>query len=406
MTKYLLLLLPLWGFANQITLEHAQIKPLGKIIQTNAQITQLSDQKQEVVSRLSGHIESYFVKTGEEVKDGDKVALIESMELSKMSAEYLALLQQAKAAKTQLITAKKLYKKGLTSQNELSKQIIALEEILAKQNALASQLRSLGIKPSKLTEATDQFTLYAHADGVVGKILAPLHTNVDKQTPLMTLVNQSGYYAVAYLGVNDAMKITDKTTGWIDVADKKYACHFVQLLPQIDEETQRAKVLFQIENSPKNLLLGAYTEMEISLEPYANVLMVKKSALTLFQGEWIVFIETHHDGHEEDEAKHKEESEHDHKSHKDEHEEHSYDTLEVEHEEHGHDMHEEEHEGHGHDEHKEVESPYTPKVVKIIAYSGDDVAIEGIDRDDEYVSEGVYFVKSMMLKSSLGGHGH
>jgi multidrug efflux pump subunit AcrA (membrane-fusion protein) len=415
MNKFLLLLLlPIFTFSKQITLEHAQMKPLGKVIQTNAQITQLSDQKQEVVSRLSGHIESYFVKTGEEVKDGDKVALIESMELSKMSAEYLALLQQAKAAKIQLNTSRKLYKKGLNSKNELNNFIIASQEISAKQNALASQLRSLGIKTSELTEATDQFILYAHADGVVGKILAPLHTNVDKQTPLVTVVNQSGYYAVAYLGVDDAMKISDKTTGWINVASQKYACHFVQLLPQIDEETQRAKVLFQIENSPKNLLLGAFTEMEISLEPYVDVLMVKKSALTLFQGEWVVFIETHHDGHEENEAKHKEESEHDHEAHKDEHREHGHDALEVEHEEHGHDALEVEHEAedhddheeHGHDEHKEEKSPYTPKVVKIIAYSGNYAAIEGINTNDEYVSKGAYFVKSMMLKSSLGGHGH
>jgi biotin carboxyl carrier protein len=321
------------------------------------------------------------VKAGEKVKDGDKVALIESMELSKMSAEYVALLQQTKAAQMQENTSRKLYKKGLNSKNELNNFIIASQEISAKQNALASQLRSLGIKPSKLTEATDQFVLYAHADGVVGKILAPLHSNVNAQTPLMTLVNQSGYYATAYLSVDDAMKITDQTKGWITAANKKYACNFVQLLPQIDEETQRAKILFQIENSPKNLLLGAFTEMEISLEPYADVLMVRKSALTLFQGEWVIFIEADHDEHEEEEAHHnKKESEHDHKAHKDGHK--------------------------GHDEHEDEESPYTPKVVKVIAYSGDDIAIEGIDKDDEYVSEGVYFVKSMLLKSSLGGHGH
>ena len=206
----------------------------------------------------------------------------------------------------------------------------------------------------------------------------------------MSLVNQSGYYAVAYIAVNDAMKITDKTKGWIDVSDKKYACHFIQLLPQIDEETQRAKVLFQIENSPKNLLLGAFTEIEISFEPHKDVLMVKKSALTLFQGEWVVFVEAHHDDHE---------------SHKEEHVEHGHDTLEVEHEEHEAEDHDD-HKGHGQDEHEEEESPYTPKVVKIIAYSGDNVAIEGLDKGDEYVSGGVYFVKSMLLKSSLGGHGH
>jgi multidrug efflux pump subunit AcrA (membrane-fusion protein) len=365
MTKYLLLLLPLLGLANQITVEHAQMRPLGKIIQTNAEITQLSDQKQEIVSRLSGHVEAYFVKAGEKVKSGDKVVLIESIKLSKMSATYIALLQQVKAAKEQLSTTRKLYKKRLTSKNDLSNSIIALEEIRSKQNALASQLESLGITPSKLTKATDQFILYAHADGVVGRILVPLHSNVDAKTSLMTLVSQSGYYAIAYLGVDDAMKVSAQTKGWLSVAKKQYPCHFVQLLPHIDKETQRAKVLFQIEKSPENLLLGAYTQIEISLAPYRNVMMVKKSALTLFQGEWVVFVEEHHDEERHDEERHDEE---------------------------------------GHDEHEEL--PYTPKVVKIIAYTGDYVAVEGINADEEYVSEGVYFVKSMMLKSSLGEHGH
>ncbi len=390
MTKYLLLLLPILGLANQIALEHAQIRPLGKIIQTNAQITQLSDQKQEIVSRLSGHVEAYFVKAGEKVKAGDKVVLIESIELSKMSAEYLALLQQAKASQTQLITVKKLYKKGLTSQSELNNQIIALEEIRSKQNALSSQLESLGIKPSKLTKATDQFILYAHADGIVDNILISLHANVDAKTPLITLVKQSGYYAVAYLSVDDAMKVSDRTNGWLNIASKQYPCSFVQLLPNIDKETQRAKVLFMVEKNPKNLLLGSYGQMEISLAPYLDVLMVKKSALTLFQGEWVVFVEAHHDEHKDSEAKHKEEElEHDHEAHKNEHNEHN------EHRE---------QDKHGGDE--DEEPPYSPKVVKIIAYTGDYVAIEGIELDEKYVSEGVYFVKSMMLKSSLGGHGH
>lgn len=407
MNRYLLLLLlPVFAFSKQIILEHAQIRPLGKIIQTNAQITQLSNQKQEIVSSLAGHLESYFVRPGQEVKKGDKIALIESLELSKMTAEYIALLEQTKAAKIQLSTSRELYKKGLNSKNEVNDFIIALQEINAKQNAVVSQLRSLGINPLDLTEATDQFILYAHADGVVDKILVPLHANVDTRTSLATLVDQSGYYAVAYLGVTDAMKITAKTKGSIHIANKKYACHFVQLLPNIDKKTQRAKVLFQIENAPKNLLLGAYTEIEISLEPYVDVLMVKKGALTLFQGEWVVFVE----------ADHKEESEHHHESHDEEHEEHGHDALEEEHEEHGHNTHEEEHETkehaahkvheHRHNEHKEEESSYTPKVVKIIAYADNYVAIEGLYEGEAYVSEGVYFVKSMMLKSSLGGHGH
>lgn len=369
MTKYILLLLPILAFSNQITMDHAQIKPLGKIVKTNAQITQLSDQKQKVVSRLKGHVESYFVTTGQQVKDGDKVALIESIELSKMSAEYVALRQQAKAANEQVETTKKLYMKGLSSQNELNQKIIDLEEILARQNALASQLKSLSIKADEITEATDQFILYAHSDGIVGEIFVTLHSNVNAEDSLMSIVNQNKYYAVAYLGLDDAMKVTSKTTGFVTVSGKKYPARFVQLLPDIDEETQRAKVLFMMMDNPKNILINAFTEMEISLEPYKEAVIVKKSALTLFQGEWVVFVGADHEG----------------EAHQDE-------------EKHEHDNHD------GHEEEKEA--PYIPKVVEIIAYSGDDVAVEGLTAGEEYVSDGVYFVKSMILKSSLGEHGH
>ena len=389
MTKTLLFLLPLLAFSNPISMEHATEKPLGKIIKTNAQITQLSDQKQKIVSRLPGHIESYFVKTGEHIKKGDKVALIESIELSKMSAEYIALRQQGKAAKEQLATARKLYKKGLTSQNELNQNIIEIEDVLAKQNALESQMKSLGIDASKLTGATDQFILYAHADGVVGEIFVPLHSNINAEDKLMSVVNQNGYYAIAYLGLNDAMKVSDKTTGFVTVADKKYPAHFVQLLPTIDEETQRAKVLFMMMKNPKNILINAFTKMEISLAPYTEAVMVKKSALTLFQGEWVVFVESHHEGeeHESEEA-------------------HGHAKEEAHETEADHENHEEgEKEAHGeHEEHEEA--PYAPQVVEIIAYNGDDVAIKGLKAGEEYVSDGVYFVKSMILKSSLGEHGH
>ena len=375
MTKYLLFLLPLLGFSSSINMDKATLRPLGKIIHTNAEITQLSEQKQEIVSRLPGHIESYYVTAGQTVKTGDKIALIESIELSKMSAEYVSVLKQTKAAQKQLVTAKTLHTKGLSSQNDISNAIINLEEIRAKENALMSQLNSLGINPEKITEATDKYTLYAHSDGGIGKILSPLHANVDAQTPLMTLVNQSGYYAVAYLGVKDAMEVGKDTKGWVNISSISYPCHFVQLLPHIDKETQRAKVLFKIDNSPSNLLLGAYTQMDISLSSSNEVITIKKSALTLFQGEWVVFVEVHRDEHEVVE---------DHEGHAHgTHAKKEYDELET-----------------------EEEVPYQAKVVDILSYSGDYVAIRGLEAGEVYVSDGVYFVKSMLLKSSLGGHGH
>ncbi len=368
------LLFPLFADTNQITMDHAIQKPLGKIVKTNAQITQLSDQKQKIVSRLPGHVEKYFVTTGQQIHKGDKVALIESIELSKMSAEYVALKQQADAAREQLSMVKKLYKKGLTSQNELNQNIINIEDVLAKQNTLSSQMQSLGIKASELTKATDKFVLYAHADGIVGQIFVPLHSNVNAEDPLMSIVNQNGYYAIAYLSMEDAIKVTPKTKGFIVFSQKQYPVNFVQLLPTIDEETQRAKVLFLLPKNPKNILINAFTEIDISLEPYQNAVMIKKSALSLFQGEWVVFVETHEDekGREADTHPKKENDE--------------KQNTEKE----------------GDNDEAEEEVPYAPKVVQVIAYNGDEVAIKGLKPNEEYVSDGVYYVKSMLLKSAIG----
>ena len=43
-----------------------------------------------------------------------------------------------------------------------------------------------------------------------------------------------------------------------------------------------------------------------------------------------------------------------------------------------------------------------PRVVEPIAYFGDYVAVKGLKAGEAYVASGVYFVKSMLLKSAIG----
>jgi len=85
-------------------------------------------------------------------------------------------------------------------------------------------------------------------------------------------------------------------------------------------------------------------------------------------------------------------------------EEHHEDEEEKEHQEHDDKEKEDEHAHHEHQDHEEV--PFSLKVVEVVDTFGDEVAVRGIKEGQEYVSDGVYFVKSMLLKSKLGGHGH
>jgi len=81
----ILLLLTLLGLSLQaieIPTEHAQERAFGKKVQLNAQIVQLSNASQSIMSVVGGHIEKYYVKIGESVKNGQKIVLIESIVLS------------------------------------------------------------------------------------------------------------------------------------------------------------------------------------------------------------------------------------------------------------------------------------------------------------------------------------
>ncbi len=174
-----------------------------------------------------------------------------------------------------------------------------------------------------------------------------------------------------------------KVEGELHIDGERFRCRYLYLLPKVDEETQRAQMLFWIESEKQPLLLNAFAEMEINLPPFKKYIAVKRTALTMFEGEWVVFVPAE-EGHEEH----------------GEHEEH------AEHEKHeGHGEHGEESDHDEHAEHTE-KKPYEIRVVEPISRFGGYVAVKGIEPGEEYVADGVYFVKSLMLKSELGEHGH
>ncbi len=174
-------------FAMEIPTKHAVIRAFGKSVELNAQIIQLSNAKQSIMSLVSGHIEKYFVKVGQSVKDGEKIVLIESIMLSKMTADFISLKKQLNSQEKNYQASKSLYEKGMTSMQELNAQSIKRDEVLAKLTALKSQLNTLDINTDELKQASSNFILYAHSDGVVSEILQPLHSSIKEDTHIISV---------------------------------------------------------------------------------------------------------------------------------------------------------------------------------------------------------------------------
>ena len=356
------ILLPLTAFictallAVEIPTEHVTMHSFSESKKINAKVIQLSNAQEAITSVVAGHLEKYFVKPAQVVKKGQKIALIESIVISKMTAEYLSLKKQLAASKKNYEALKKLYEKGMTSMSELNNESIKKSAIAAQLNALESQLLTLGIDTKNLTQATPNYTLYSHSGGKISALLKPLHSSVSENDPIVNIAKEQAYYIKSYLPIEYATKakLGDKIV--VEYADKKIPTHITQIMPKVDEDTQRVVALSSVDEKVDNLFINTYVEATLYFGDKLQYPAVKKSALSFFNNEWVVFVPNEEEEHHEKEEHH--------------------------------------------------EAPYTLAVVNIVAEDENFVAIEGLELGEEYVSDKSYYVKSMILKSSLGEHGH
>lgn len=350
--------------AVDIPTEHAKMRSFGQSIELNAKVIQLSNAQQAVMSLVSGHIEKYYVGPGEKVKTGQKIALIESIMLSKMTADYISLKEQFIALENNYKATKRLYDKGMTSMQELNLQSIQRNAMSAQISALKSQLETLGIEIDKLKMASANYTLYAHSAGTVSALLQPLHSVIGEDTAIVSIVKDQAFYIESYLPLEYAnvVKIGQKVV--VNYKNRGILTHITQVLPELDEKTQRIVLLSSVDEKVDDLYINAYLPSTLYFDTSDKYVAVKKSALSFFNNEWVVFMPKEETNEEKTQEKSPQAEEK--------------------------------------DEDKEHEAPYEARVVQIVTENEEYSAVKGLGVDEEYVSDKSYYVKSMMLKSSLG----
>lgn len=370
-------------FAIEIPIEKATTKAFGKSVELNAKVIQLSNSKQSIMSLVSGHIEKYYVSPGQKVKAGQKIALIESIMLSKMTADYISEKEQFSALNKNYEATKKLYDKGMTSMQELNLQSIQKNAMSARITTLKSQLATLGIQADSLKVASADYILYAHSDGTVSELLQPLHSVIGEDTAIISIVKDQAFYIKSYLPLEYASLVKTGQKVVVKTKVKDIMSHVTQVLPELDEITQRIILLSSVDEKIDNLYINAYVSATLYLDPKEKYVAVKKSALSFFNNEWVVFVqkEAGHADQEDEYERHDELDEHeDEEEHDDEHDEHN--------------------------DNDEDEAAYEARVVEILTQDEAYVAVNGLESGEAYVSDKSYYVKSMILKSSLGEHGH
>jgi len=330
-------------FGADIPISKVKLHSFSKSVALNAKVVQLENAQQSITSLVSGHLEKYYVKPAQSVKKGQKIALIESIIVSKMSANYLSLKKQLEATSKNYEAVKNLYDRGMTSLQELNNQSIKRSEISAKLNSLYSQLETLGINASSLTKATANFILYAHSGGIVAALLKPLHSSITINDLVVSIIKEQAYYIESYLPIEYATKVSIGDKIVVDYNDKKIITHITQIMPKLDAITQRVVILSSVNEKEEHLFIDSYVKSTLYFGKVFTYKAIKKTALSFFNNEWVVFTPK-----------------------------------------------------------SNVQDSYDIKAIKIITQDEGYIAVDGLKLGEKYVSAKSYYVKSALLKSSLG----
>ncbi len=278
-----------------------------------------------------------------------------------LTTNYLSLKKQLSLQSSNLEASKKLYKIGLLSLKELNQEKVQIQNTISNLNNIKEKLKLLKLDINNISHPTSTLILYADKEAVVSEILKPINSFVDEEV-IMKL--SSDYHIKAYLPIKyfSKVKVGDK------LVVGKSVTKVESIYPTLDNETKRVIITAKTDTK---IPLGSFVNATLYLSDSKKYPSILKSSLSFFKNEWVVFVK-----------------EEEHKYKKEEH----------------HEEHEEDENEHKH--HEEIEIPYEPKIVKILAEDEKYVAIDGLEIGDEYVSDKPYFIKSLLLKSSLGEHGH
>lgn len=242
-----------------------------------------------VSAKLSGRIEQVLVQEGQQVKAGDPLARLESVELKNSVRTAQDSVTKAKVnydlAMTDYNRYQKLYTQGATSQQQL-------DNAEAKVRIAQADLSSAANSQSSAQQQYAYGVITAPVDGVVANVTATVGQVVSPGAALMVVQNINQVYAVVNIEQKDLglVKIGQKAEVTVDAyADKVFEGTVDVMNPEAGTANRMFRTKVKISNADGDLKAGMFTKVQLATGDSRQVLTVPQAAVIQKQGIYYVF---------------------------------------------------------------------------------------------------------------------
>ncbi|MGI6091660.1 MAG: efflux RND transporter periplasmic adaptor subunit [Veillonellaceae bacterium] len=244
----------------------------------------------DISAKISGRIEQVMVVEGQQVKAGDPLVKLESVELANSVRTASDAVTKAQVnydlALTDYNRYQKLYGQGAISQQQL-------DTALAKLKIAQADLSSASSSYSSAQQQYGYGVITAPVDGVVANVTATVGQVVSPGAALMVVQDINAVYAVVNIEQKDLalVKVGQKAEVTVDsYAGKVFEGTVDRMNPEAGMGNRMFKTKIKIDNADGALKAGMFAKVQLATGDAVQVMTVPQTAVIQKQGLYYVFV--------------------------------------------------------------------------------------------------------------------
>ncbi len=258
----------------------------------------------KVSVRLLGTVAELRKRLGDDVREGDVLAIIESREVADAKSQYLAARLAFDLQETLFSRSKSLFESKVSSENDFLRAKTAFEDVRIKFDVARQKLFALGLTsdqiaalPQQPVESLRLQELRAPMSGRIAERRVDLGSLVGREgqeSELFVIVDSSVVWAELSLQAADLAAVSQgqQITVTTGSGTEPLPATIMFVSPLLDKDTRSTRVVASVDNPSQVLRPGTFVTAEIPFQKIQADVMVPKTAVQNIDGQSAVFVRT------------------------------------------------------------------------------------------------------------------
>lgn len=339
---------------NKIELAFEEVKEgiINGTLIAPAKLITNQDYEALVGSLVAGRVHEVFVKEGDFVKEGQVLMHVEGLEIGEIIASYLKAKSSLDYYKAAYDRQKTLIEQNVGSQKSLQEAKAEYEKAVAEYNAEDKRIDAVGLTKEEAekeedasTEKSGYLPIKAPISGIVVERNVVIGQLVEANTTAFKVMNISNLWAEGQIYEKDLTKLIGKPKVEFTTSaypNEKFKGEVILIGQTIDEHSRTIKVRASLQNTNNKLKPNMFGELFIPISSNTRGIIIPTDAMVKDGNESYVFL-------------------------------------------------------------VENDSTFMRRNVEIgIEFAGMREVVSGLKKGEKIVSKGVFFLKSELLKETIG----